>query len=185
MNVVYKRPKARYIRQMDDIDNQWFPILGFEDYATMGGKIYRVRESSSDAKNLTYKPLRPSKNPGGYLIGTLYKNGKRASLSWSSAICAAAHGQRPDGMQCCHNDNDKFNNLPSNLRWDTPSANSADKKKHGTHQQGEKHGSSKIDNHKALAIRHDAGSCRETALKFGVSRQLVSKIRRKELWAHI
>jgi len=41
-------------------------------------------------------------------------------------------------MEGCHNNGDKDNNRLSNLRWDTPSSNSLDLVRHGTHNQARK-----------------------------------------------
>jgi len=37
------------------------------------------------------------------------------------------YGPPPEGMECCHNDGNRFNNSLWNLRWDTHAANEADK----------------------------------------------------------
>lgn len=42
-------------------------------------------------------------------------------------------GSRPDGLVACHWNDDPADNRLSNLRWDTPSANSLDSVRNGTH----------------------------------------------------
>lgn len=43
-------------------------------------------------------------------------------------------GLCPPGMESCHGDGDTQNNWLTNLRWDTPTNNNADKIKHGRHR---------------------------------------------------
>lgn len=52
-----------------------------------------------------------------------------------SLVAEAFIGPRPEGLQVCHNDGNSQNNHPSNLRYDTASANVRDSVEHGT--QGE------------------------------------------------
>ncbi len=47
-------------------------------------------------------------------------------------ILLAFVGECPDGLQACHYDGDKSNCRLSNLRYDTPKGNAADKVRHGT-----------------------------------------------------
>lgn len=47
-------------------------------------------------------------------------------------------GERPEGAECCHNQNNPSNNNLVNLRWDTHLANVLDKEKHGTVYQRHK-----------------------------------------------
>ena len=60
---------------------------------------------------------------------------------------------RDDGLQVAHNDGDKLNNRLDNLRWSTPKDNIADKVKHGTANQGERHGRSRFTEKDIRAMR--------------------------------
>lgn len=55
-----------------------------------------------------------------------------------TAVCTAFNGPRPQGRYACHKDGNSVNNAASNLYWGTPSANSADSVRHGTHTQTRK-----------------------------------------------
>ena len=57
--------------------------------------------------------------------GKLKKSPKVANL-----IALAFIGPRPADLQVCHNDGDKANSRPGNLRYDTQSANQLDRRKH-------------------------------------------------------
>lgn len=63
---------------------------------------------------------------------TLSRDG-RLKTQWVHVLVASAHlGERPAGMQVCHNNGNGCDNRVANLRWDTPQGNAADKRKHGT-----------------------------------------------------
>ncbi len=59
--------------------------------------------------------------------------GVERSLSVHELVLTAFVGPRPEGLVGCHNDGDSRNNAPSNLRWDTHSANNYDRVAHGRH----------------------------------------------------
>jgi biotin operon repressor len=46
-------------------------------------------------------------------------------------------GDRPFGYEVCHGDGDPANNNRKNLRYDTPAGNAADKRLHGTNNEGD------------------------------------------------
>lgn len=78
--------------------------------------------------------LRPDVNRQGYLRVRLAGR----AVSVHSLVAETFIGPRPDGLQVCHNDGDKNNNTPSNLRYDTASANVRDCVRHGTQAQARK-----------------------------------------------
>lgn len=47
-------------------------------------------------------------------------------------VLEAFVGPRPEGMECCHDDDDPANNRLENLRWDTHSSNLNDRIKNGS-----------------------------------------------------
>lgn len=57
--------------------------------------------------------------------------GGQCVLQLGRIVLLTLVGEPPAGTQCCHNDGDPSNNDLGNLRWDTPSANSADALRHG------------------------------------------------------
>lgn len=67
----------------------------------------------------------------GYLKVTL-KQGPRSERLHVHVIAAATWlGPRPEGLQVCHGDGNHLNNAKDNLRYDTPTGNAADTKRHG------------------------------------------------------
>lgn len=97
-------------------------------------------------------------------------------------------GPCPDGMEACHNDGNPRNNRLDNLRWDTPSSNMQDKKKHGTNNHGERHGAAKLTDkivREILLLSKSGISNSEIGEKLGINRAYIGQIVRKERWSHV
>ena len=100
---------------------------------------------------------------------------KMVNLVAARLVCEAWHGPCPtDKHQCAHWDGDKRNDHHSNLRWATPCENSADRLRHGTDFQGEKHPCAKLSDAQIAEMRslHRPGvygSAVGLARQFGVS----------------
>lgn len=71
-------------------------------------------------------------------VVSLSKNGRVIAARIAPLVLAAFVGPCPDGMEGCHNDGDCTNDLLSNLRWDTRSANNLDAVRHHTHHAARK-----------------------------------------------
>jgi len=117
---------------------------------------------------------------GGYPVVSLCKFGISKKLKVHRIVARAFIGKPPCGNEVCHNDGNPLNSSLSNLRYDTPIANIADKKKHGTHLSGETHHYSKLTDANYFEI---AGMCAsgcytysEIAKMFGVSVSCISGI---------
>lgn len=63
---------------------------------------------------------------------TLYKNSsQKRPINPGNLVLEAFIGPCPEGMECCHQDDDRRNNSISNVRWGTRADNMADRKKNG------------------------------------------------------
>ncbi|CAM3778427.1 hypothetical protein [Litorimonas haliclonae] len=91
-----------------------------------------------------------------------------------SANSVCAHKPR-----VCHNR--KCIN-PKHLRWATNIENNADRVLDGTDNRGERHGCAKLTEVDVRAIRVMDGTHSEIAKMFGVSRQTVGEIKRRQSW---
>lgn len=131
-----------------------------------------------------WRRIRAFAAPTGYLM--VNPHGKPHSLH--SLILEAFVGPRPTGMHACHNNGIKSDCRLSNLRWDTPKANMADKIAHGTSQCGERNGSSKLTAGDVLEIRRLRASGIELkviAQQFGITFGCVSGIAHRRSWKHL
>lgn len=94
-------------------------------------------------------------------------------------------GPCPPGHQACHNDGNKHNNRLSNLRWDTPKNNHADKRQHGTHLLGETKPQAKLTEQQVRAIRDDIRPHETIARDFGIALSNVWLIKARRSWKHV
>jgi hypothetical protein len=99
-------------------------------------------------------------------------------------------GPRPDGMSVCHNDGDLLNNHYTNLRYDTPKANTADMLIHGTRPLGERVHNAKLTDEQVREIRRDPekngfAKYDRIASKYGVKPRTARAICSRHSWRHI
>jgi len=126
-----------------------------------------------------------------FLTPNGYKIAKLNQKMWfvHRLVLFAFVGPRPDGMQACHNDNDRQNNRADNLRWDTAKNNNADKRKHGTAQFGENNPSSKFTDTQVMEIRRKYASTsattRELMDEFGASQAAIASLVRGKTYKHL
>lgn len=78
-----------------------------------------------------WRRLATSPKKNGYRIVSLPIEGVgKRTFNVHRLILEAFVGPCPEGMEACHNDGDRGNNRLNNLRWDTRSANMADRFRH-------------------------------------------------------
>tara|TARA_R110000823_G_C15723655_1_gene478953 strand:- start:103 stop:600 length:498 start_codon:yes stop_codon:yes gene_type:complete len=121
--------------------------------------------------------------PNNY--GTMRWKGKAEKvhrLAWIDA-----HGPVPDGMEVCHRCDMPMCLNVGHLFLDTHVGNMADMvaKKRQRFLQGENHPVSKLTGSQVHAIRADPRGIIRVAKDYGVSKSLISAIRRREAWRHI
>lgn len=87
-----------------------------------------------------------------------------------SLHCAHACG-RPS---CCN---------PRHLRWATAKENAADKKIHGTNNEGRQNGSSKLTEKQVIEIYNSPLSQTNLGIKYGIAGSTVGKIKRGQKWS--
>jgi hypothetical protein len=121
----------------------------------------------------------------GYRKVILCAAGRRRYVRVASLILEVFVGPCPPGLECCHDDGNAANDRLTNLRWDTHRNNVADKRGHGTHQAGERHGMHKLtaDQVREIRRRRAAGEAvAALAREFGVWPGTVSAVVLRRLW---
>lgn len=102
--------------------------------------------------------------------------------------CIEVHGDPPspqhEAAHSCGNGHKGCVN-PKHLRWDTHAGNLADTVVHGTHNRGERCGTSKLNRQQVRQIREQIGRrmVKDIAADFGVIPATVGDIRRRDTWS--
>lgn len=175
---------ANYVWQDGEV---WKPINGFFGYEV--SDLGRVRTWLKGNP----RPMNFETDKDGYKRVALRKDGRYAHKLVHRLVAEAFIGPAPDGKQmCCHCDNNRANNVPSNLRWDDQKGNVADKLVHGTHQIGSTHPCATIDESKAREVKRalsKTGKRERNRLvravqETGVSYHIVAGISSDKCWRH-
>ena len=159
------------------------PIPGFPKYKiTKDGRIWSLYRGG--------RWLSLTENMHGRLRVSLYKNGEQHHKEVHRLVLETFVGPCPDGMQSCHNNGNKTDNLINNLRWDTSSNNHKDTVKHGTSPfgNGESNIRSKLKERDVINIIHlyntKLFSQQEVANMYKISQTMVSHILNRRRWKH-
>jgi len=135
----------------------------------------------------TWHPLKPILR-GGYPTVNLARGGKKTICKIHRLVLEAYVGPCPEGMVACHGDGDRANNDLSNLRWDTPRANSDDSLRHGTRALGSRCRASKLTEDDVFQIRRlraEGVRTGELSSRFGVTQKNVQAIICRRSWRHL
>ena len=93
---------------------------------------YKVNESGEVRSYLrTPKVLKQATSKEGYNFVRLKQGNKYPIVYIHQLVCSVWNGERPEGMMCLHEDDNKTNNHYTNLRWGTRSDNTDDLKRNG------------------------------------------------------
>lgn len=114
----------------------------------------------------------------GYLLVNLGSNARGRRVH--RIILLAFIGPQPDGQQACHDNGNRADNRVTNLRWDTPKANSADSKRHGNNAVGLRNKAAKLSASDVLEVRRriaNQESINSIAKAFSIDRRTISGIR--------
>lgn len=155
---------------------QWKDVAGFEGYYAVSnlGRVRRIDDHPKSKKGV----LAATANRFRYLTVHLSADGKKKRCKLHILVMLAFASPRPTGMQVAHNDGNRSNNCLSNLRWDTPKGNTADKHRHGTHQSGERHGMHILrepDIHEIDQLRDGGETFVGIAKRFGLANSSVAR----------
>jgi len=99
-----------------------------------------------------------------YLFVTLHRPGMQRQAEIHRLVLEAFAGPCPAGREVAHGNGDPHDNRLANLRYDTRMGNNADKRRHGTHLEGERTPAAKLTAEQAQAIYQRRGEGRQTAL---------------------
>lgn len=163
-------------------------VEGFPGYRVGDdGSVWGCRVRCSGRIGSRWHRLKP-RPVNGYQKLSLMRDRRKFDRYVQVLVLTAFRGPAPDGMQACHDDNDRANNQLSNLRWDTQSENEKDKKRHGTAAIGERQGAARLTVDDVRLIRDlHSGGCNTASIArtFGVGRTTIRRVLTGETWAHV
>lgn len=161
------------------MSEQWRPVVGYEGFYEVSdhgrvrsvprGVWKRSRWGSMAWYEVPVRQLRLTPLDGYRVVG-LRRNdatGQRQKKV-HRLVLEAFVGPCPDGMEACHWNGDRADNRIVNLRWDTPSSNSYDRVRHGTHSKtrithcprGHRLAAPNLDPSQTMANRRSCWACR-------------------------
>lgn len=172
---------------------QWrpVPIAGYCDVYEVSS-LGRVRRLVTDCQNKAkagdfIKPSYPGL--GIYQQYAMCMNRKYERWLAHRLVLMAFAGEPPTPKHhAAHLDGNPRNNRLSNLCWKTAKENDLDKDRHGTRQNGVKHGMVKLTEEQVMEIRRlrtEGVSGVELAKKYNVTTTAISTIATGKSWSHL
>lgn len=135
-----------------------------------------------------WRSMTPSVKDSGHLFVRLRRDGKYFTRYVHVLVLEAFVGPCPVGMECCHGpDRNPANNHADNLRWDTHAENIRDRTRHGTGNEGEKHGAHKLTESKideAERMQNEGETLSAIGAILDVHPTTIGRILRGERWKH-
>jgi hypothetical protein len=178
----------------DGHDWSWaFPrfreIPNFPGYGVgENGTAWTRRVSGRGIKFGRWKKLDPFPSKKGPLLVGIWVDGRKKNKTLHSLVMLSFVGPRPDGLEVCHNNGSYTDNWLCNLRYDTHTANEADKVKHGTRPKGERVYAAKLNPEKVMAIRQRYQTGEESSQlikEFGICDATFRSIVKRKTWAWV
>lgn len=167
------------------------PVPGLHGYrADSDGNIWTCRplRYGCDTLGTNWRKLKTCTGVRGYAVVCVRRDFKTGIAYAHQLVASAFLGERPAGFDLCHNNGDKLDNRPSNLRYDTRRNNQLDRNRHGTGNLGSRNGCSKLTESMVVAIRQRLLSGERVcalAREYGVKSATISDIKRRRTWPHL
>ena len=120
---------------------QWLPVAGYEGFYEVSdaGRVRSVDRLDSRGHRRRGKVLAQAKgNRHGHLAVALCAQGEMRTRYVHQLVLGAFVGERPEGMEACHGNDNPADNRAENLRWDTRLANVRDSLRNGNNHNARK-----------------------------------------------
>jgi hypothetical protein len=170
------------------LSETWKPVLGFEAIYEVSdlGRVRRIGKACGAAQG---NVLKGGLDKDGYpRVGLCNAPKPRVYKYVHVLVLEAFKGPCPAGQEACHGDGKRNNSVLSNLRWDTPANNIADRERHGTTVRGERSLQAKLTEPEVrqIKVRLSAGeSARGLARAYGMSKRAIQSIKSGRCWSHV
>jgi hypothetical protein len=123
----------------------------------------------------------------GYLYVTFNGKRKKSTFSIHRLVAKAFIPNQDNKKEVNHLNGNKTDNRADNLEWVFPKDNMKHASYHGLLRSGENHVSSKLTDEDVRQIRFLSKFMTQKKMGelFHVCRQVIGKVERKEIWAHV
>jgi len=164
----------------------WMPVKGYEGVYEVShfGRVKRVLVSAGTKGGL----LKQCTNKQGRVCFRLGLKNVAKTFYAHHLVLINFNCDRPEGMECCHNDGNPLNNYIGNLRWDTHQENMNDQIKHGTSQKGELASRAKLRDNDINDIKNlikKGIMQKDIAAIYLIDKSIISKINSNKIWSHL
>lgn len=168
---------------------QWKPVVGYEGLYEVSNEgrvrsLDRQVRTKRGFRNYKAKFLASAVKCNGYLVCRLYKNDGGKNFYIHRLLLEAFVGECPNGMEVCHNDDNKNNNHLPNLRWDTHQQNCQER----VSNQGEVHHFAKLTEKQVSEIKWALSHYfkpNEIASYYGVTGANIRAIANNKSWRKV
>lgn len=118
----------------------WKPIVGYEGSYEVSnlGRVKSLTRVTDRGRKWRGRMMTPYPMRNGYLIVTLWRNGRQRTQLVHRLVLAAFVGPPKGGQEGLHRDGNQTNNTLVNLAWGSHSENQLDQVAHGNHTHASK-----------------------------------------------
>ena len=163
---------------------EWKPVVGFEGFYSVSndGQIMRTKSASNTRAGKILRPT-PNTRTRRMVVTLRAAPSPRKQIAFVHRLVARAFlGEPPENMEVNHKDGNPQNNHVDNLEYVTRQDNMRHACKMGLQTQlayrpGERHPLAKLTDLQAKEIRHSSEMGTTLAIRFGVSKHVISRIR--------
>ena len=148
----------------------WQPIPGFEGYSASA-----CGEIRNDKTNRVLRQARSGKYLNVWVAGS-----KRYV---HSLVAAAFCGERPDGLYCCHKNDQPHDNRAENLYWGSNRQNQLDRVRNGKPRTTNKLSESQV--REVRAALAEGATNASIAKRYRVDPSTISNIKTGRLWSSL
>ena len=165
----------------------WEDVIGFEGLYQVSD-MGRVKSFYHDKVN--GRLMQPSHDTKDYLIVTLYRDGKRQTMTVHRLVAERFLGPAPSPKhEINHKNGVKDDPRLDNLEWVTSAENHKHAAENGLKTHGKDHHSAKLTGQKATEIRslYATGDYTMVGLgkMFGITKQAIWRVVHRETWQHV
>jgi hypothetical protein len=125
---------------MAETIEEWRAIPGYEGSYEVSnlGRVRSLDRITDRGRRWRGRLMNPCPLQNGYLIVTLWRDGKQRTPLVHRLVLLAFVGPATDSYEALHANGDRADNRIANLSWGTHSNNQFDQVAHGTHPQASK-----------------------------------------------